>query len=200
MRDCRVAILGGSFDPVHLGHLFLLHCAATMTDYKSFLVIPAKLSNFKQNSLPKASDYDRVQMLKLALLDYYDIYGERLNAEVSTLEIERGGISYTSDTVKVLRSKGFSDVGLIMGDDHIRGLANWHEFEYLAENVEFIICPRSQDESCWEYLPAGIRFRRLEPSERYPQSSTAIRANVGENLDFLSRRVCEYVKAKHLYE
>jgi len=52
MSSDKTAILGGSFDPVHLGHMFLLHCAVSMTDYSSFLIIPAKVSNFKQDNSP----------------------------------------------------------------------------------------------------------------------------------------------------
>ena len=94
MSKAKVAVLGGSFDPVHLGHLFLLHCAISMTDYRRFLIIPAKVSNFKQDSCPQASDADRLNMLHLALEDFRDLYPEDSGAEIeiSTMELERGGV------------------------------------------------------------------------------------------------------------
>ena len=206
MREAKVAVLGGSFDPVHLGHLFLLHCAVTMTEYRSFLVIPAKLSNFKRDSVPKASDSDRLEMLRLSLMDYRDIYpfdfgksGPNPDIRISTMELDRGGVSYTSDTVRSLKEQGYDEIGLVMGDDHVEGLTRWHEFEYIRDNVEFLVCRRDPAGPRWDRLPEGIRCRRLEPSEVYPQSSSALRSDVEGNLGFLSERVREYVKAKHLY-
>ena len=206
MSESKVAILGGSFDPVHLGHLFLLHCAVTMTEYRSFLIIPAKLSNFKRDSVPKASDADRLEMLKLALMDYHDIYSndfmhssDNPDIRISTLELDRGGVSYTSDTVKTLKSQGYEEIALIMGDDHIEGLTRWHDFEYIKDNVEFLICRRDPNGPKWGMLPDGIRCRHLEPSELFPQSSSAFRSDTERNNGFLSERVREYVKANHLY-
>lgn len=201
MSKAKVAVLGGSFDPVHLGHLFLLHCAISMTDYRRFLIIPAKVSNFKQDSRPQASDADRLTMLRLALEDFRDLYPEDSGAgiEISTMELERGGVSYTSDTIRELKIQ-LDDpmIGLIMGDDHISGLTRWHDFDYLKQNVEFLICRRESSMSNWK-LPEDICYRALIPSDIAPQSSSAIRTDLEGNLDYLSRRVREYVKANNLY-
>ena len=201
MSKAKVAVLGGSFDPVHLGHLFLLHCAISMTDYRRFLIIPAKVSNFKQDSRPQASDADRLTMLRLALEDFRDLFPEDSGAgiEISTMELERGGVSYTSDTIRELKIQ-LDDpmIGLIMGDDHISGLTRWHDFDYLKQNVEFLICRRESSISNWK-LPEDICYRALIPSDIAPQSSSAIRTDLEGNLDYLSRRVREYVKANNLY-
>ena len=201
MSKAKVAVLGGSFDPVHLGHLFLLHCAISMTDYRRFLIIPAKVSNFKQDSRPQASDADRLTMLRLALEDFRDLFPEDSGAgiEISTMELERGGVSYTSDTIRELKIQ-LDDpmIGLIMGDDHISGLTRWHDFDYLKQNVEFLICRRESSMSNWK-LPEDICYRALIPSGIAPQSSSAIRTDLEGNLDYLSRRVREYVKANNLY-
>ena len=201
MSKAKVAVLGGSFDPVHLGHLFLLHCAISMTDYRRFLIIPAKVSNFKQDSRPQASDADRLTMLRLALEDFRDLYPEDAGAEVeiSTMELERGGVSYTSDTIRILKAKSDScRIGLVMGDDHISGLTRWHDFDYLKQNVEFLICRRESSMSNWK-IPEDICYKALIPLDVAPQSSTAIRTDPEGNLDYLSRRVREYVKANNLY-
>ena len=202
MRKAKVAVLGGSFDPVHLGHLFLLHCAISMTDYERFLIIPAKVSNFKQDSSPKASDADRLNMLRLALEDFRDLYPEDCTAEIeiSSMELERGGVSYTSDTVRQIKEHtGAERIGLVMGDDHISGLRRWYDFEYLRENVEFLICRRDSLDTDWD-IPEGIVFKALVPSSVAPQSSSAIRSDLDGNLEYLSQRVREYVKAHDLYD
>lgn len=201
MSRAKIAIFGGSFDPVHLGHLFLLHCAISMTDYERFLIIPAKVSNFKQDSRPQASDQDRLNMLRLALEDFRDLYPEdsRAGIEISTMELDRGGVSYTSDTIRQLKKQtDTARIGLVMGDDHIGGLSRWHDFAYLKDNVEFLICRRVGLQVSWE-LPEGICFRALVPATVAPQSSSAIRTDLEGNLDYLSQRVREYVKEHDLY-
>jgi len=203
MNRDRIAILGGSFDPVHLGHLFLLHCAVSMSDYRHFILIPAKVSNFKQSSRPQASDEDRLNMLRLAVEDFHDIYPEDVGAkiEVSTMELDRGGISYTSDTIRILKEElGLDRIGMVLGDDHLSGLSHWHDFEYLKDNVEFLVCRRSEEGTRWDLIPEGVMYRRLEPEKVAPQSSSAVRSDLDGNMDFLSRRVREYVKAKGLYD
>ena len=201
MRETKTAILGGSFDPVHLGHLFLLHCAVSMTDYKSFLIIPAKVSNFKQDNSPKATDEQRLEMLRLALCDYHELYPQdKTDISISTMELERGGVSYTSDTIRILKEKlGAGRIGMVMGDDHIEGLSRWHDFPYLKDNVEFLICRRNPEGTYWDTLPEGLCYKKLEPSDVAPQSSSAIRENVSGRGDYLSRRVGEYVRANNLY-
>ena len=201
MSSDKTAILGGSFDPVHLGHMFLLHCAVSMTDYSSFLIIPAKVSNFKQDNSPKASDADRLEMLRLALLDYHDLYPQdKADISISTMELDRGGVSYTSDTIRILKEElGVKRIGMVMGDDHVSGLSRWHDFPYLRDNVEFLICRRNPEGTCWDTLPQGLCYRRLEPTDVAPQSSSAIRENVSGRNDYLSKRVGEYVRANNLY-
>ncbi|MBP5161692.1 MAG: nicotinate-nicotinamide nucleotide adenylyltransferase [Spirochaetales bacterium] len=201
MRETKTAILGGSFDPVHLGHLFLLHCAVSMTDYKSFLIIPAKVSNFKQDNSPKATDEQRLEMLNLALCDYHDLYPQdKAGISISTMELERGGVSYTSDTIRILKEKlGAGRIGMVIGDDHIEGLSRWHDFPYLKDNVEFLICRRNPEGTCWDTLPEGLCYKKLEPSDVAPQSSSAIREKVSGRGDYLSRRVGESVRANNLY-
>ena len=203
MSSAKTAMIGGSFDPVHLGHLFLLHCAVSMSDYSSFILIPAKVSNFKQSSRPQASDQDRLEMLRLAVEDYRDLYPEDRDVDisVSTMELERGGVSFTSDTIRILKEKlGLDRIGMVIGDDHLEGLSRWHDFEYLRDNVEFLICRRSQEGTNWDLIPEGVCYRRLEPENVAPQSSSAVRSDLQKNQDFLSRRVQEYVKAKDLYD
>ena len=201
-KETKIAVFGGSFDPVHLGHLFLLHCAVSMTDYESFLIIPAKVSNFKQENRPQASDADRLNMLRLAVEDFRDIYPEdsASHIEISTMELERGGVSYTSDTIRQLKAQADTlRIGLVMGDDHISGLCRWHDFGYLKDNVEFLICRRNIKDSVWN-LPEGLTYRALVPETVAPQSSSAIRTDLAGNLDYLSKRVREYVKAHGLYD
>lgn len=196
----KTALFGGSFDPVHLGHLFNLHCAASQTDYERFVIMPAKQSNFKRKNAPCASAEQRMEMLDLALDDFCEIYPSDCEGkvfEVSDMEIVRGGISYTLDTVnELLTENGESRIGVIIGDDHIPLLKKWYGFEELSKKVEFLICPRNADEI---KVPEGIEYRILEVSQVSPESATRIRENVREFASYLSPRVREYVIANGLY-
>lgn len=201
MEEKKIAMLGGSFDPIHLGHLFLLHCAVNQTKYNHFILIPAKISNFKLDSAPKASDKARLEMLSLALEDYRDLYpDDKATLEISTCELDRGGISYTYDTVMDLKARYCIDgrLGLVMGDDHVKGLSSWYRFQDLKDQVSFVIC-RREDSQMWDYLPAGIDYEKILVDQVAPQSSSAVRGDLGAFASYLSPRVLEYVKANGLY-
>lgn len=200
--EMKIAMLGGSFDPVHLGHLFLLHCAVSMSDYDTFMVVPAALSNFKRTNAPKATDKDRLEMLRLALLDYEDLYpNDDADIRLSTMELDRGGISYTYDTVMTLKRDMdiHTRLGLIIGDDQIPALARWYRFDDLKDEVRFLICRRNRDGALWNLVPEGVVYSRLEPAELAPQSSSGFREDVDNRMEYLSKRVAEYVREHNLY-
>lgn len=203
MKMIKTAILGGSFDPVHLGHLFLLHQSVVSTDYRRFILMPAALSNFKQNAKPKSSDMQRLKMLKLAVQDYKELYvqDEDVEIEVSDYELTKGGISYTYDTVIALKKimKITDRIGFIIGDDHIETLNQWYKYDELKKEVEFIICPRNRANQSWDCLDSELQYIRLNPENIASQSSTAIRKNLRDNENYLSKRVLEYVKSNNLY-
>ncbi len=202
MNQIKTAILGGSFDPVHLGHLFLLHNALTLSDYRCFIVIPAALSNFKQDSRPVVESHHRLRMIELAIEDYEDLYpADDARIIVSDTEIKRGGISYTIDTVlEIKKEYGIqSRLGLIIGDDHIRKLKDWHQFNRLINEVEFLICPRSENPEIFSEIPDGVVYQKLETSSVAVENSTEIRNNPNGFSGYLSERVREYVGKNNLY-
>lgn len=198
----KTAILGGSFDPVHKGHIFLLHCAVTLSDYNHIIIVPAKLSNFKQETRPVASDFHRLEMLNLALEDYSKIYPDdrKVKIEISDMEIKRGGVSYTSDTVdELLKKQGCDKLGIIIGDDHIGALTAWHDFENLKKKVQFVICNRIGTDEVWDKLPDGLDFIRLKPDHTQEEDSTSVRKDVDKKLYYLSEGVADYVRKNNLY-
>lgn len=197
----KTAILGGSFDPVHIGHLYLLHNAVQQTDYSRFILVPAKVSNFKLDARPVSSDEDRINMLKLAVEDYHELYPEdKKEIIVSDIELARGGISYTYDTVVQLKKQyNIEDrVGLIMGDDHIAALSKWYKYEELKNEVRFIICPRNHKEDICK-IPSDASYILLNVEQTKDENSTDIREHLDMYSNYLSRRVLVYAKEKNLY-
>ena len=190
----ETALLGGSFNPIHIGHLSLIHDAYELAGVEKVILIPALLSNFKRSSHPL--DFDiRVELIELAIKDYRDIWPEDdVEIEVSLIEKERGGISYTSDTIRHFLPFYAKDgkIDFIIGDDILANLDKWHEYSFLREHVRFLCFVR--DGGSREYpKDADILFFN---NSKVISSSSAVRC--GE-MDMLSKRVRRYVEDNGLY-
>lgn len=195
------ALFGGSFDPVHLGHLHLIHTVYSATRYKKFILVPVATNNFKRNK-KSTSSKNRLEMLEIAIDDYKKIYPQDTEIElvIESCEIDRGGISYTYDTVKFLYEKYEFDhkLGLVMGDDLVPSLKKWYCFEKLSKLVDIIVCRRETKEV---NIPNGIEFHYVSNNILTDASST-IRDLVKEKKDFsslLSEGVFKYVERFNLY-
>nr|WP_319472422.1 nicotinate (nicotinamide) nucleotide adenylyltransferase [uncultured Sphaerochaeta sp.] len=203
------ALVGGSFDPVHLGHLHLVHTVASSTAYRRFIFVPVARNNFKRNANPASAEH-RMEMLHLGFAAYPGLYPEDPEMEFITddCEINRGGISYTYDTVKHLylhyNIKG--RLAVVMGDDLLGDLQKWHAYEQLKELVTFVVIRREGDNAPFSDLAADLVY--LE-NPRVEDSSTQIReaASVLGERDTLPKyisqlmpeEVAHYVESFRLY-
>jgi nicotinate-nucleotide adenylyltransferase len=201
-----MGMLGGSFDPVHLGHLHAARAALEAFDLDQVVFIPAAQAPHKSER-PSASDRDRLEMLRLA------IRGEP-RFEVSDIELRRGGVSFTIDTVRDLpRELGWPDdaeIHLIVGSDNLPGLPHWHRARELIERVHPIVVHRDGDPdhmlsrtlaSLGADAHAKLRagYLRLPPVE---VSSTELRgrgANFRDERSLVPAAVEEYIRAHGLY-
>lgn len=178
----RTAVIGGTYDPVHLGHLHLLHSLVEMTDYQRILVIPVASPPHKQHE-HSVSNEDRLHMLRIALDENRVLYPEDRTVEilVDTSEIDRGGTSYMFDTVAELYQRYQIDdqIGVVIGDDLLGGLKRWYRFDELRHQVEFIICRRTKERPA-QVLPPGVRGRFLQ-NPVMEDSSTSVRALIASS-------------------
>ena len=135
MNAPRIAIYGGAFDPVHLGHLLVAWAAREEAELDKMIFVPARISPFKQDR-ELAPFGLRAQMLRLALAGMEW-------CSVSELEFQRGGVSYTVDTIRSLRQE-FAGARLffLIGEDNLAGLPQWREADELVKLVEFLVIPR----------------------------------------------------------
>jgi nicotinate-nucleotide adenylyltransferase len=168
----RIGLFGGSFDPVHLGHLLVAQAACEELSLERLFFIPAAQSPFKPASEP-ASGPVRLRMLRLALAG-------KSNYEIDDQEVSRGGISFTIDTVGEY-SRRFPEAELfyLIGADHVPTLPKWREAEQLARLVRFVVIPRPGE------VPASVPPPfRIEVLGGWPLklSSSQIRARVQEGL------------------
>jgi nicotinate-nucleotide adenylyltransferase len=168
----RIGLFGGSFDPVHLGHLLVAQAACEELGLERLFFIPAAQSPFKPESQPALAAL-RLRMLRLALAG-------KSNCEIDAQELERGGVSFTIDTVRDYRRRfPQSEFFYLIGADHMPTLPKWREAEALARLVEFVVIPRPGETPAT--LPAPFRVRVLG-GWPLKLSSSQIRARVQAGL------------------
>ncbi|MGH4037150.1 MAG: nicotinate (nicotinamide) nucleotide adenylyltransferase [Sphaerochaeta sp.] len=196
------ALFGGSFDPVHLGHLHLIHTVYNSTRYKKFILVPVAINNFKKDKTP-TQPKDRINMLNIAVKEYRKLYPQDCDIEliVDDCEIRRGGVSYTYDTVKTLYENYEFEgkLGLVMGDDLIPTLQKWYRFTDLIKKVDLVVIRREESDV---EIPEGIDFEYVT-NEIMVDASSTIRDMANNNQDFsalLSKEVYKYVKEAKLYQ
>src|SRR5947208_412471 len=131
----RIGLFGGTFDPVHQGHLLVAQAAIEEMGLSRLFLIPAAQSPFKPESNPAPAN-QRLRLLRLALAG-------QSNIEIDEQEIRRGGVSYTIDTVRdYVRRLPKAQFFYLIGADHIPQLPKWRSAEELAGLVEFVVIPR----------------------------------------------------------
>src|SRR4051812_8042123 len=188
----RIGLFGGSFDPVHLGHLLVAQAACEELALDRLFFTPAALSPFKPASEPAPAPL-RLRMLRLALAG-------KSNYEIDEQELLRGGVSFTIDTVRDY-AKRFPGVELfyLIGADHVPTLPKWREAADLARLIQFIVIPRPGQTPT---APPGPF--RLQVLSGWPVqiSSSQIRARVqaGQPVDhLLSLGVGDVIRSSKLY-
>jgi nicotinate-nucleotide adenylyltransferase len=187
-----LGLYGGTFDPVHTGHLLVGRAALEELDLTRLIYIPAARSPFKSGGEATPAHH-RLAMLRLALAG-------RPECEVDDLEIQRGGASYTVETVREYRRR-FPEARLfyLIGADHVPQLGAWRESDELARAVEFAVIPRPGEPP--GELPPPFRGRRLQGFPLQVSSSLIRqRAQAGRALEpLVPAPVAEYVRNNRLY-
>ena len=193
MAKRSIGILGGAFDPVHLGHLHIAERACEQLGLDRLIFIPATRSPLREEN-PRASAGDRRAMLALA------VEGDP-RFGIDDVELDRGGVCYSIDTAHYLRERYPSQRLLwIIGADHAGRLPQWYRIEKLVDLVEFAIFPRP---SFGAEPPAiaGLRVRHLS-GDPVATSSSEVRGRIAKGLSvgfFLPPEVHRYICHHRLY-
>ncbi len=134
----RIGIIGGSYNPVHIAHLIIADRFAEQMQLDQTFLIPAFRSPFKleEDGTDIASAEHRTAMLRLAL-EYYPQF------QVDTVELERGGVSYTIDTIRYFRDR-FPDAELflLIGSDQAAAFTKWKDWQEIIRQVQLCIARR----------------------------------------------------------
>jgi len=175
-------IIGGTFNPVHIGHMHLAEEAAREFDAERVFIVPSYLPAHK-DSKKILSPLHRLAMLEIAC--------RNTNMTIETCEIERGGISYSIDTIRYIRKKyNLSDrPGLLIGDDLSAKFYKWKNPDEIASEAKIIIAFRDfAEDNGFPY-----EYRRLD-NLMINISSSGIRKRIHDG------RACRYLMPGGVYE
>jgi nicotinate-nucleotide adenylyltransferase len=192
MNTFRIGLFGGSFDPVHGGHLLVAQAAGEELGLRRLFFVPAARSPFKPDNVP-APDEARLRMLRLALAG-------QPQYEVDDQEIRRGGLSYSIETAReYARRFPEAELHYLVGADHVPTLPAWREATELARLVFFVVIPRPGLKS----MPLPAPFRGCE-LKGFPLgvASSQIRQRVKAGLTLaglVPEAVAEAIKNSGLY-
>ena len=204
-----IGILGGTFDPVHKGHLQIAEQVLSLLDLDEVHFLPC--ANPVHRDLPQASNAARLQMINLAIAAHTAF---RLN----TLELDRGGQSYMIDSLRQFRHQGqFERIYLILGADAFNDFQSWKSPNEILHLVNLVVCRRPGIE-----LDRSNYFGRLVDTvqalkskahgsilaldiDENPCSSSRIKQQLQngastQTLDCLPEAVHQFIKSNHLYE
>lgn len=155
----RVGLFGGSFNPIHKMHLEIALKAKELLDLDSITFIPAHISPLKDPSL-LASNSHRLNMLKIAIEDHKDF-------NISNVELDRGGKSYTIDTLNIFtKNDPETKYFLIMGLDSLETFKKWHRYDEIIQLVDIIVYPR---ENCnfQDIISSFEGFNKISPLNNF---------------------------------
>lgn len=194
----RIGIMGGTFDPIHQGHIRMAQCALESMQLSRVLMLPSGNPPHKPDITPAE---DRYRMVCAACAGLPGL-------EPCREEIDRSGVIYTVDTLSILQEKyPRAELFYLIGADTLMELHNWRRYETVLTMCTFLVCPRS-----WTYTPQqlteerrrltalGGRFLFLDMDVIDISSTEARRAiRDGEGLANLPVQVREYARAAGLY-
>jgi nicotinate-nucleotide adenylyltransferase len=189
--------LGGTFNPIHHGHLIGARAVAEARHYEHVALIPTATPPHKPIANDLASANDRLEMCRLS------VHESKLFT-IEDIELKRSGPSFTIDTAHELARRGWGKVHWLIGADMLNYLPKWHRASQLIREVEFVIIARPGMELDWKSLPAEFQHLKenVVTAPLVEISATDIRKRVsaGLTIDYLTPEpVCRYIRDRGLY-
>lgn len=196
-----VGIMGGTFNPIHVGHIQIAIAAYKQLHLPEILIMPSGNPSSYKDTHALASANHRCNMVCLAIKNYPYM-------KLSTIEIDRQGKTFTSDTLEQL--KPFYDtIYFIIGADSLFALETWHKAAYVMNHCHFLAANRNQYKrqelfNRINYLKTMYHAKiDLIETKEYPFSSTDIRNKASENKSIdkmVGAEVARYIKENKLYQ
>ncbi|MCA9263214.1 MAG: nicotinate-nucleotide adenylyltransferase [Planctomycetales bacterium] len=199
----RIGILGGSFNPIHYGHLLMAENCREACRLDAIWFIPAAVSPYKTGQ-PSATATARLEMAQLAVAGNPQFH-------VSEIEIERGGISYTVETLSGIHaSQPEAELFFLMGADSLVDFPSWRDPQRICQLATPVVVRRyGTDEPDWQPLRALVdeaQWQRVRAFQtdmpRVEISSSDIRARIADqrSIRYMTPRAVEkYIETHRLY-
>jgi len=190
----KIGFLGGSFDPVHFGHLLAAQDVYEQYQLDRLILVPAAQAPLKPQEM-QSNPWDRLDMLHLAIE-----WDKRL--EISDVELQRGGVSYTIDSARYFRAMfPHDELFWIIGGDQLPQMNLWKDITELAGMLEFIFLERPGHPAKKTPDIPGLRLHRCD-GHLIEISSSELRQRVQRGLSlhyFCPQKVIAYIEAHKLY-
>jgi nicotinate-nucleotide adenylyltransferase len=193
----RTLWYGGSFNPIHLGHLICARSVAESAGFDRVVLVPSSQPPHKSADTGIAAAEDRLAMCRLAVAN------DPL-FEVDNIEMRRSGPSYTLDTARQLKTFGHAEISWLIGADMALHLPRWHQPAKLLAEVNFVLMARPGWELDWKTLPPEFHHLELKvvKAPLVEISSTQIRDRLGKGLSIrylTPDTVIDYIHTNKLY-
>lgn len=149
---------GGSFNPIHIGHLICARAVAEARGFQNIVLVPCAQPPHKPDIADLAPASDRLAMIQLAIQD-------QPLFSVDDLELRRGGPSYTLDTIHQLKRRGEREVHWLIGADMLNMLPDWHGADELIREARLVVVARPGWQFDWQNLPPDYRSLQMNVVE-----------------------------------
>lgn len=192
----KIGILGGTFDPIHKGHIKMAEAALKQCGLSKVLFMPTGNPPHKSNI---TSADKRIEMLKLSISDYPKF-------EISDVELNREGVIYTADTIDILEEMyADSELYYIIGADSLAYIDKWYHPERFLDKVVLTVCKRKDVGAYEMVIKTSEITRQYNAHIKVLQfdcvdiSSSEIRSDPDYYMEFLPKKVYDYIKKEGLY-
>ena len=190
----KICLFGGTFDPPHIGHLLIAQTVCEAEDFDKILFIPAFTSPHKKSI---TSIKHRIEMVKIAIID-------NPKFEYSDVDILRGGVSYTIDSIMDVKRKmnlENADIYYLIGSDSLIDLKNWKEPKKILDEAKVIVAirPGFRPSDIPHWILQDVHFANIP---RFELSSSKIRSRWVEDLTIrymVTLPIWEYINKNNLY-
>ena len=187
----KIGILGGSFDPIHNGHIKIAASAKYHFNLNKIIFVPLNQPWLRKEKT-HARNNTRLEMCELAVKQYESF-------EVLDIDIKRGGTTYMIDTmedIKKIYNKANS-FSIIIGDDNLEDIGEWKDFNKLCELADFIVAPRKETKKIENQGFSYLNIKNLEVSS----SQIRIKIKKNENwANLVPETIIKYIAEKNLYK
>ena len=193
----KTAIFGGTFNPLHIGHFEMLTALEQDPDIEKIFILPDKIPPHKICDF-MAEDSIRIKMCEIAAKSFQ-------KAEVSLIEFERNGKSYTYDTIKLLKQKySNKEFVFVCGGDMLVYFEKWYKYKELMKEIPFFVFKRTDTDET-EFETSVERFSKMGmdikvmPQKISTVSSTEIRKNFKSAKNLLPKEIFEFLIKEGVY-